>query len=1342
MDHTEWAEGSGTRGSRAQVAVARCLAGAVLVALISVASLAQMGPVVASAAPIAATPATSAAQVHGSPLSAALSRSGALTAAHGSYNASGYHMSLGPGGAPRFSTSSSGPGDSSWSNAFGNSGIYGASLTAVAVSGSDVYVGGNFSKLNWDSPIVPANNIAHWDGHGWSSLGTGTHNGTNGTVLAIAVSGSTVYAGGDFTTAGGAGANYVASWNGTAWSPLGGGMSEPSNQRTPEVNALTLSGSTLYAGGTFDDAGLVVVHSVAAWNGATWSALAGGLTECSFFDTPNHCFQVPGTGQVKALVVSGSSLYAGGGFNLVGGTEVFSLAVWNGSAWAAVGGASVIRNTGEGTVNGLAVAGTTLYIAGIFDQVGAIGGPSVSAASVASWNGTQWSPLGSGATACCGDATVAALTYWSGHLYMSGSFQSAGGDGQTNTAVWNGSSWTAINPNLDGAPTALQASPAGVIAVGTFGLGGTKSLNDIGRWNGTVWQGYGLGLSVGSNAGDVSALGAAGHDLYAGGNFLYAGATAALNMAHLSSSAWDTMAGANGDSLVLAVAVVGSHVYVGGAFSQIGGVPATNIAMWDGTAWHALGSGTDGQVKTLLVYGGKVWVGGSFTHAGTGAASAVAIWDPIAQTWSRVGGGLNFDGQVYALAGLPAPNQHFVVIGGSFLQVDDGNATGTGTQYATVNGLVYFDTTATISGPLSGYHTMGGGVTLACSFPPCTGAVYALLVDGVTAYVGGSFDDAGAVASRGFAAFNLGTLAWSSPGVVGGGDGSGSEVDALMPVGTTFYVGGDFTSAGGINANYIASYSPGTATWSVLGSGVSGRVESLAQSSDGLYVGGHFSVAGVNPAQNLALWTATAVTTKATTTSVASSLNPATTSQAVTYTATVAPTPDGGTVAFTDNTVGLTGCGAVVVSATTGKAACTTTYGSAGSHTIMATYSGDPSFASSGGSLKQTVYLPLTGRSGVINAVSADSATDAWAVGSFTNATTKATETLTMHWTGTGWTAVSSPNAGGTTSSADVTTLTGVTAISPTNAWAVGSYVNPAGQARQTLILHWNGSAWSTAISPNPGGTSSSTNLSALTGVSADSPTDAWAVGNFTSPTTGASETLATHWNGTVWSLVASPNPGGTAAGNSSLLTGVSARTATDVWAVGNYTAVSTKAVETQVLHWNGTSWTTIASPSPGGSTISTNRSTLSSVSADSATDAWAAGSFVSPTTHATLNLTEHWNGTSWVSVSNPSPGGTTGSAQLSALSGVSADKSTDAWAVGTYTNPATLAVETQVLRWNGTTWAKVVSPSPGGSTSAANSSVLNGVIARPGTDAWTVGAYSLNRALILHWNGTSWTSA
>jgi large repetitive protein len=98
-----------------------------------------------------------------------------------------------------------------------------------------------------------------------------------------------------------------------------------------------------------------------------------------------------------------------------------------------------------------------------------------------------------------------------------------------------------------------------------------------------------------------------------------------------------------------------------------------------------------------------------------------------------------------------------------------------------------------------------------------------------------------------------------------------------------------------------------------------------------------------------------AVTT--TTTAVTSSLNPSETDQEVTYTATVSPVPDGGTVTFSDGGGPASQCGAQQVDST-GTATCTVAYTTADTYSITAAYSGDASYGASNGSLTQTVNPP------------------------------------------------------------------------------------------------------------------------------------------------------------------------------------------------------------------------------------------------------------------------------------------------------------------------------------------------------------------------------------------------
>src|SRR5437867_1290142 len=96
----------------------------------------------------------------------------------------------------------------------------------------------------------------------WTTVGSGM----NGTVYALAVSGSDLYAGGGFTTAGGNPANYIAKWNGSDWSALGSGMGGGDGFLGTSVSALAMSGSDVYAGGSFTMAGGRAATNIAKWN--------------------------------------------------------------------------------------------------------------------------------------------------------------------------------------------------------------------------------------------------------------------------------------------------------------------------------------------------------------------------------------------------------------------------------------------------------------------------------------------------------------------------------------------------------------------------------------------------------------------------------------------------------------------------------------------------------------------------------------------------------------------------------------------------------------------------------------------------------------------------------------------------------------------------------------------------------------------------------------------------------------------------------------------------------------------------------------------------------------------
>lgn len=179
------------------------------------------------------------------------------------------------------------------------------------------------------------------------------------------------------------------------------------------------------------------------------------------------------------------------------------------------------------------------------------------------------------------------------------------------------------------------------------------------------------------------------------------------------------------------------------------------------------------------------------------------------------------------------------------------------------------------------------------------------------------------------------------------------------------------------------------------------------------------------------------------------------------------------------------------------------------------------------------VPSPNVGPMDQLRGVTAVSATDVWAVGFAEPTSTSSPQTLILHWDGTSWTVVPSPNPAGVGADNE---LSGVTAISANDVWAVGE----TGNGAQTLTEHWDGTTWTAVSSPSAG---------RLAGVAAVSTTDVWAVGSNTD-INGITSTVIEQWNGTSWSTVPSPNP----SLNENVLTAASADPAsTQAWAVGEF---------------------------------------------------------------------------------------------------------------------------------------------------------------------------------------------
>ncbi len=308
------------------------------------------------------------------------------------------------------------------------------------------------------------------------------------------------------------------------------------------------------------------------------------------------------------------------------------------------------------------------------------------------------------------------------------------------------------------------------------------------------------------------------------------------------------------------------------------------------------------------------------------------------------------------------------------------------------------------------------------------------------------------------------------------------------------------------------------------------------------------------------------------------------------------------------------------------------------------------------------------------------------------------------------WSVSPNPNPAGSSS----TELSRVSCPRTNRCVAVGSFTTSS--TTKTLVESWNGTDWSIVPSPNPHAAAFAT----LNGVSCATTTNCFAVGYHSIGSRYA--TLVEHWDGMRWSVMTSPNPTGS---TFAALNDVSCPTVTRCVAVG-YQSNNAEA-KTLVEHWNGTRWSTGASPNPTGS-FST---VLNGVSCPNPNHCVAVGYFLpSP---AAQPLVESWNGTSWQIIASPKRTG----ARFSLLSGVSCPGATNCFAVGFDSNSG---YQTLVEHWNGTTWSVMTSPNHPGSYST----VLSGVSCPSTTSCFAVGNYTVSspttKTLVEHWNGTSWT--
>ena len=298
--------------------------------------------------------------------------------------------------------------------------------------------------------------VARWDGSAWRPLG----GGFNGRVWALASFHDELVAGGEFTLASGLRATGVARWDGRNWRSLGDGLYAPNYDAT--AFALAQYGDELVVGGYFLTAGGVTAYGIAAWNGATWHDLGGGLGPAPY-------------GGVSGLAVFDDELIAGGWFTSAGDQSANFIARWNGSTWQPLGSGI---GSGGGCTNVWAMAafGDQLIVGGQFTTAGGIG-----ANNIARWDGREWHAMDNGLGDYCGPffSAVIALRTYNGRLYAGGWFDPG------NIARWNGATWDDVGSMAWSSPfgspgvASLTVHDSSLVAGGSFDLAGGQVIHNI-----------------------------------------------------------------------------------------------------------------------------------------------------------------------------------------------------------------------------------------------------------------------------------------------------------------------------------------------------------------------------------------------------------------------------------------------------------------------------------------------------------------------------------------------------------------------------------------------------------------------------------------------------------------------------------------------------------------------------------------------------------------------------------------------------------------------------------------------------------------------------------------------
>lgn len=492
------------------------------------------------------------------------------------------------------------------------------------VGGRALFAGGRFNIAGG----VPAVGVARWSGQTWSAAANATGNGANNHVDALAVHDGKLWAGGKFTAFGTVAAQYAATWDGAAWAGVYG-----VNSPVRSLCSFPGSPAVLLAGGAWVQPYYAASRFIQGYGPTGWVRIASVSTGLPAAASPAF-------GGVEALVRfdsgSGPELYAGGAFKGSTPLQRFGVERWTGSAWAPVGDLT------DG-VKDLAVyddgSGPKLYACGEFFFTTSSG---VFIVGIARWSGTAWESPGGVNSFIRGASLQVFDEDGPGPnppaLFLGGAFEAVGSVTARSVARWDGSSWSAVgdglaNSTVNGLVNALAVHDDGsgpaLYAAGSFDHSGALPCRNAARWNGSSWSAVGDDLYV-DNTGVQCLLpfnDGSGAALYAGGSILSAAFPyIPVNIRRWRMGRWEDVAGGlsgGGDRGVACLAVFddgsGPALFAGGDISLVlrkltpagwvSSFPPLQVSYTYSGGPHAMLSFDLGQGPVLIVGGSISGVG-------------------------------------------------------------------------------------------------------------------------------------------------------------------------------------------------------------------------------------------------------------------------------------------------------------------------------------------------------------------------------------------------------------------------------------------------------------------------------------------------------------------------------------------------------------------------------------------------------------------------------------------------------------------------------------------------------------------------------------------------------------